>query len=60
MMIKKGKTKKVELEAQGKLIPSIIDNSIECLEKWYDDSLSDKNKSGESNIKNQREWGTST
>ena len=60
MMIKKGKTKQVELEAQGKLIPSIIDNSIECLEKLYDDSLSDKNKSGESNIKNQREWGTST
>ncbi|XP_063420791.1 uncharacterized protein LOC134706007 [Mytilus trossulus] len=44
LIIRKGKsTHQVELKVQGEVIPSIIDNPIKCLGKWYDDSLSDKN-----------------
>ncbi|CAC5393571.1 unnamed protein product [Mytilus coruscus] len=44
LVIRKGKsTHQVELKVQGKVIPSIIDNPITYLGKWFDDSLSDKN-----------------
>ncbi|XP_063418448.1 uncharacterized protein LOC134701249 [Mytilus trossulus] len=47
LIIRKGKrTHQVELKVQGEhgeVIPSIIDNPIKCVGKWYDDSLSDKN-----------------
>ena len=40
---KEKRAHQVELKVQGEVIPSIIDNPIKCLGKWYDDSLSDKN-----------------
>ena len=34
------------MKIQGQERPSIIDNSIKCLGKWYDDTLKDVNNSG--------------
>ncbi|CAC5393214.1 unnamed protein product [Mytilus coruscus] len=43
LIIRKGNsTHKIELKVQ-EVIPSIIDNPVKCLRKWFDDSLSDKN-----------------
>lgn len=43
-VIQKGKTTgRFKLLVQGEVIPNIQGNPIRCLEKWYDDSLSDRN-----------------
>ena len=56
MIIKKGKiSEKFQLKVQGENIPSIVDEPIKCLGKWFDDTLTNKN-----NIKNiqrqVKEW----
>ena len=33
------------MKIQGEQIPSIVNNPIECLGKWYDDTLKDVNNS---------------
>lgn len=44
MIIRKGNiTDKYNLLIQGEVIPSIKDNPIKCLGKWYDESLKDRN-----------------
>lgn len=44
MIIRKRKiTDKYDLLIQGEIIPSIKDNPIKCLGKWYNESLKDKN-----------------
>ncbi len=43
MVIRNGKvTSKFQLQLQGEIIPSIEENSIKCLGKWYEASLTDK------------------
>ncbi|XP_068595260.1 retrovirus-related Pol polyprotein from type-1 retrotransposable element R2 [Brachionichthys hirsutus] len=43
MVIRNGKVAiKYRLEVQGEVIPSIKDNPIKCLGKWYDSSLNDR------------------
>ncbi|XP_078322870.1 uncharacterized protein LOC144622162 [Crassostrea virginica] len=45
MIIKKGRiSEKFQLKVQGENIPSIVDEPIKCLGKWFDDTLTDKNK----------------
>ncbi|VDI43606.1 Hypothetical predicted protein [Mytilus galloprovincialis] len=42
MILKKGKiTTKFQLKIQGDEIPTIVDNPIKCLGKWFDDTLKD-------------------
>jgi hypothetical protein len=44
LIILKGRvTQKYQLSVQGESIPSIVDNPIKCLGKWYDDTLGDQN-----------------
>ena len=46
LVIKKGKvTQRFNLKIQGEQIPSIVNNPIKCLGKWYDDTLKDVNNS---------------
>ena len=46
LVIKKGKiTQRFTLKIQGEQIPSIVNNPIKCLGKWYDDTLKDVNNS---------------
>ena len=46
LVVKKGKiTQRFRLKIPGEEIPSIIDNPIKCLGKWYDDTLKDVNNS---------------
>lgn len=43
LVVKKGKvTKQFKMSIQGEEIPSLIDNPIKCLGKWFDSSLTDK------------------
>lgn len=43
MVIRSGKvTSKFHLRVQGEMIPSIEENPIKCLGKWYDASLTDR------------------
>lgn len=43
-MIRRGKlTDAFKLHAQSEQIPTIKENPIKCLGKWYDNILSDKN-----------------
>ncbi|XP_057673103.1 uncharacterized protein LOC130904394 [Corythoichthys intestinalis] len=43
MVIRNGKvTSKFQLQVQGETIPSIEDNPVKCLGKWYDSSLTDR------------------
>jgi hypothetical protein len=43
LVIKKGRvTSQFPLKIQGETIPSIVDNPIKCLGKWFDASLKDK------------------
>lgn len=43
MAIRNGKvTSKFQLQVQGEMIPSIEQNPIKCLGKWYDASLTDR------------------
>lgn len=56
MVIKKGKlTNRFKLQVQEEVIPSIEDNPIKCLVKWFDDSLTDRN-SVTSIEKQAEEW----
>ena len=44
MVIRRGKlTDAFELQVQGEKIPTIRENPIKCLGKWYDDTLGDRN-----------------
>lgn len=44
MVIRNGKlTNKIKLHLQGEVIPSIQENLIKCLGKWFDESLTDRN-----------------
>lgn len=44
MVIRNGKlTNRFKLHVQEEVIPSIQENPIKCLGKWFDDSLTDKN-----------------
>ncbi|XP_078336960.1 uncharacterized protein LOC144626561 [Crassostrea virginica] len=56
MIIKKGRiSEKFQLNVQGENIPSIVDEPIKCLGKWFDDTLTDKNNI--ENIQRQvKEW----
>ena len=56
MIIKKGRiSEKFQLKVQGENIPSIVDEPIKCLGKWFDDTLTDKNNI--ENIQRQvKEW----
>ena len=46
LVVKKGKiTQRFRLKIQEEEIPSIIDNPIKCLGKWYDDTSRDVNNS---------------
>ena len=43
MIIKKGKfTEQFQLTVKGEKIPSIIENPIKCLGKWYDETPCDR------------------
>ena len=56
MVIKKGRvTSRFKLKVQGEEIPSIVDNPVKSLGKWYDETLGDAvNKK---NVENQvTEW----
>ena len=56
MIIKKGcLTDRFTLKVQGETIPSIVQNPVKCLGKWFDDSLGDtRNKK---NVEDQlRQW----
>ena len=56
MVIKKGKvTQRFTLQVQSEDIPSIVDNPIKCLGKWYDASLNDT--SSTNRTKNQLQEG---
>ncbi|XP_030008310.1 uncharacterized protein LOC115431800 [Sphaeramia orbicularis] len=56
MVIRKGKvTNRVTLHVQGEVIPSIRENPIKCLGKWFDDSLTDR-KNISSTEKQAEEW----
>lgn len=42
MVIRSGKvTSKFQLQVQGEMIPTIEENPIKCLGKWYDATLTD-------------------
>ncbi|CAC5403354.1 unnamed protein product [Mytilus coruscus] len=42
MILRKGQiTTKFQLKIQGEEIPTIVDNPIKCLGKWFDDTLKD-------------------
>lgn len=44
MIIKKGQiSQQFQLKVQGEVIPSIVNNPIKCLGKWFDYTLCDKN-----------------
>ncbi|KAG7510622.1 hypothetical protein JOB18_026614 [Solea senegalensis] len=44
MLIRNGKlTNRFKLHVQGEVIPSTEENSIKCLGKWFDESLTDRN-----------------
>ena len=46
LVVKKGKiTQRFRLKIQEEEIPSIIDNPIKCLGKWYEDTSRDVNNS---------------
>ena len=56
LIIKKGRlTERFTLKVQGETIPSIVQNPVKCLGKWFDDSLGDhRNKK---NVEDQlRQW----
>ncbi|RXN28661.1 reverse transcriptase [Labeo rohita] len=56
MVIRKGKlTNRVTLHVQGEVIPSLKENPIKCLEKWFDDSLTDR-KNISCTEKQTEEW----
>ena len=56
LVIKKGKvTQRFILQVQSEDIPSIVDNPIKCLGKWYDASLNDT--SSTNRTKNQLQEG---
>ncbi|RXN24418.1 reverse transcriptase [Labeo rohita] len=56
MVIRKGKlTNRVTLHVQGEVIPSLKENPIKCLGKWFDDSLTDRNNIS-STEKQTEEW----
>ncbi|KAL0148227.1 hypothetical protein M9458_056459 [Cirrhinus mrigala] len=56
MVIRKGKlTNRVTLHVQGEVIPSLKENPIKCLGKWFDDSLTDRNNIS-STEKQTKEW----
>ncbi|XP_052271350.1 uncharacterized protein LOC127872054 [Dreissena polymorpha] len=56
LVIKKGKvTQRFTLQVQSEDIPSIVDNPIKCLGKWYDASLNDT--SSTNRTKNQLQEG---
>ena len=43
LIVKNGKVvDKFKLEIQGEEIPSVVNNPIKCLGKWFDSTLSDK------------------
>jgi len=47
LVVKKGKvTTQFKLFIQGEEIPSLVDNPIKCLGKWFDSTLSDKSSKG--------------
>ncbi|XP_059378226.1 uncharacterized protein LOC132114105 [Carassius carassius] len=44
LVIRNGKlTNRFKMHVQGEVIPSIEENPIKCLGKWFDDSLTDRN-----------------
>lgn len=56
MIIKKGQiSQQFQLKVQGEVIPSIVENPIKCLGKWFDDTLGDKN-SIEMTQKQVKDW----
>ena len=47
LVLRKGKvTSQFKLLIQGEEIPTLVDNPIKCLGKWFDSSLSDKSSQG--------------
>ena len=56
MIIKKVQiSQQFQLKVQGEVIPSIVENPIKCLGKWFDDTLGDKN-SIEMTQKQVKDW----
>ncbi|XP_032371806.1 uncharacterized protein LOC116689383 [Etheostoma spectabile] len=56
MVIRNGKlTNRFKLHVQEEVIPSIEENPIKCLGRWYDNSLSDRNSIA-STEKQMEEW----
>ncbi|XP_076155564.1 uncharacterized protein LOC143138951 [Alosa pseudoharengus] len=56
MVIRRGKlTEAFELHVQGEQIPTIRENPIKCLGKWYDDTLSDRNNISDT-VNQADEW----
>ena len=56
MVIRNGKlTNRFKLHVQEEVIPSIEENPIKCLGKWFDDSLTDRNNIA-STEKQVEEW----
>lgn len=56
MVIRKGKvTNRFKVQVQGEVIPSIEENPIKCLGKWFDDSLTNRNNTT-STEKQTEEW----
>ena len=56
MVIRRGKlTEAFNLHVQGEQIPTIKENPIKCLGKWYDDTLSDRSNISETG-KQTDEW----